>query len=211
MSERECLEPSSSSVFEKIIVARILATWYAADGSVAVQITNLVIELLYLLVYVLVSYSLCQQRRLINCTSTLLRKLLNQLMNSLKPNLSLKVPCPKHLLILSLQLTRKLMSQICAHGTVLSLPCPCQSLVVAVFALSMSELGRCTNAEATFPLPTDTRPIDRTPYRANPRAKAVIDKCVHDMLEWDIIEERPSPWGSPYSCRKEERKPSFLC
>ena len=47
-----------------------------------------------------------------------------------------------------------------------------------VFALSMSELGRCTNAEATFPLPPDTRPIDRPPYRANPRAKAVIDKCV---------------------------------
>ena len=56
-----------------------------------------------------------------------------------------------------------------------------------VFALSMSELGRCTNADATFPLPSDTRPIDRGPYRANPRAKAVIDKCVHDMLEWDCL------------------------
>ena len=66
-----------------------------------------------------------------------------------------------------------------------------------VFALSMSELGRCTNAEATFPSPPDTRPIDRAPYRANSRAKAVIDKCVHDMLEWEIIEQRPSPWGSP--------------
>ena len=40
MSEREFLESSSSSVFEKIIVARTLATWYAADGSVAVQISN---------------------------------------------------------------------------------------------------------------------------------------------------------------------------
>ena len=40
MSEREFLESSSSSVFEKIIVARTLATWYAADGSVAVQIAN---------------------------------------------------------------------------------------------------------------------------------------------------------------------------
>ena len=52
-----------------------------------------------------------------------------------------------------------------------------------VFALSMSELGRFTNAEATFPLPPDTRPIDRALYRANPRAKAVIDKCAYDMLE----------------------------
>ena len=41
MCEREFLESSSSSVFEKIIVARTLATWYAADGSVAVQIANL--------------------------------------------------------------------------------------------------------------------------------------------------------------------------
>ena len=81
-----------------------------------------------------------------------------------------------------------------------------------VFALSMSELGRFPNAEATFPLPPDTRPIDRALYRANPRAKAVIDKCVYGMVEWDIIEERPSPWGSPvYSCRREERKRSFLC
>ena len=40
MSERECLESSSSSVLQKIIVARTLATWYAADGSVPVHIAN---------------------------------------------------------------------------------------------------------------------------------------------------------------------------
>ena len=40
MSGREFLESSRSSVFEKIIVARTLATWYAADGSAAVQIAN---------------------------------------------------------------------------------------------------------------------------------------------------------------------------
>ena len=62
-----------------------------------------------------------------------------------------------------------------------------------VFAMSKSELGRCTNAEATFTLPPDTRPIDRAQYRANPRAKTVIDECVHDMLEWDVTEERASP------------------
>ena len=74
----------------------------------------------------------------------------------------------------------------------------------------MSELGCCTNAEATFPLPPDTRPIDRAPYRANPRAKAVIDKCVHDTLEWDIIEERPSPWGSPCTLvAKKNGSPRF--
>ena len=55
-------------------------------------------------------------------------------------------------------------------------------------------LHRCGSNVSLAP---DTRPIDRAPYRANPRDKAVIDKCVHDMLQWDITEERPSPWGSP--------------
>ena len=74
----------------------------------------------------------------------------------------------------------------------------------------MSELGHCTNAEATLPLPPDTRPIDRAPYRANLRAKAVIDKCVHDMLEWDVIKERPSPWGSPCTLvAKKNGSPRF--
>ena len=66
-----------------------------------------------------------------------------------------------------------------------------------VFALSMSEIGRCPNAEATFSLPLDSRPIDCPPCRANPQAETVIDKCVHGMLEWGIIEERPRPWSSP--------------
>ena len=61
MSELAFLESSSSSVFERIIVACTLATWHGADGSVAVQIANprLLMGLRYLLIYVLVSYSLC--------------------------------------------------------------------------------------------------------------------------------------------------------
>ena len=61
----------------------------------------------------------------------------------------------------------------------------------------MSELRRCTIAEATFPVPPDTRPVDRPPYRPNPRTSAVTDKCVNEMLEGGIIEKRPSPWDSP--------------
>ena len=64
-----------------------------------------------------------------------------------------------------------------------------------VFVLSMSELGRCTNAEATFSLPPDIHPIDRPPYLANPRAKAVIDKCVHDMLELGHHRRTSQPLG----------------
>ena len=61
----------------------------------------------------------------------------------------------------------------------------------------MRELGRCTIAEATLPVPEGTRPVDCPPYRPNPPISAVIDKCANEMLEWGIIEERPNPWGSP--------------
>ena len=55
----------------------------------------------------------------------------------------------------------------------------------------MSELGRCTIAEAT--LPPGTRPIYRPPYRPTPRTSAVIDKCANEMLEWKKKKKRPSP------------------
>ena len=58
MSELEFLESCSSSVFEKIIVARTLATWHAAGGSVAVQIANQSSDGVALPID-LVSYSLC--------------------------------------------------------------------------------------------------------------------------------------------------------
>ena len=74
----------------------------------------------------------------------------------------------------------------------------------------MSELGRCTTAVATFPLPDDTRAVDKAPYRFNPHPSGVVDKCVHDMLEWDIIEKRPSPWGSPVTIvAKKNGSPRF--
>ena len=48
-----------------------------------------------------------------------------------------------------------------------------------------------------FPVPEGTRPVDRPPYRPNPRTSEVSNKCVNDLLEWGVIEERPGPWGSP--------------
>ena len=50
----------------------------------------------------------------------------------------------------------------------------------------MSELGQCTIAEATFPVPEGTRPVDRPPYRPNPRTSAVIDKCVNEIVDLDL-------------------------
>ena len=50
----------------------------------------------------------------------------------------------------------------------------------SVFSLNQKELGKCTIAEAEFPLQKDTKPVDRHPYK-----------------EIDVIEKRPSEWGSP--------------
>ena len=65
----------------------------------------------------------------------------------------------------------------------------------SVFSLNQKELGKCTIAEAEFPLQKDTKPVDRHSYRTNPRTQKVIDKCVDDMEEIDVIEKRPSQWG----------------
>ena len=66
-----------------------------------------------------------------------------------------------------------------------------------IFSLNTQELGRCKIAEAQIPLKPGTEPVNRAPYRANPKAAAAMQKCVKEMLETDIIEERPSPWSSP--------------
>ena len=79
-----------------------------------------------------------------------------------------------------------------------------------VFSLSPQELGRCTLAEATFPLEPGTRPVNRTPYRANPRVQETIDECVNQMEQEGIIEQRPSPWGSAVTIvAKSEGTPRF--
>ena len=59
-----------------------------------------------------------------------------------------------------------------------------------VFSLTQEELGRCTIAEAKFPLQKNTKPVDRHPYRTSPRAQGVIDKCVEYM-------ESVGAWASP--------------
>lgn len=80
----------------------------------------------------------------------------------------------------------------------------------SVFSSNRSELGECPTSQPTFPLPADTKPVNRRPYRANPRAEAVINKCVPDMLDDDIIEEASSPWGSPVTIvERKDGKPRF--
>ena len=80
-----------------------------------------------------------------------------------------------------------------------------------VLSLSRAELGKCITAEATFPLPVNTKPVSRRPYRANPRTEANISKCVQDMLADDIIEERSSPWASPVTIvARKDGQPRFF-
>ena len=80
-----------------------------------------------------------------------------------------------------------------------------------VFSLSMSELGRCTTAVATFPLPDDTRVVDKAPYRSHPSTSGVVDKCVNGPPERGIIEKRPSPWGNPVTIVGEENSSPRFC
>ena len=182
VSELEFLESSSSSVFENIIVAHTLATWHAADGSVAVQIANPSFDGVALPVDLclgqLFTVSVVTPDQLHIDTVAKTPTSVDELAQAKS---EIEGPLSKAFTNTKLMSDQKVsVLDLCARHR-------------PSFALSMSELGRCINAEATFPLPPHIRPIDRPPYRANPRAKAVIDKCVHDMLKWGIIEERPSP------------------
>ena len=60
-----------------------------------------------------------------------------------------------------------------------------------------SEQPPVTIAEAEFLLQKYTKAVDHHPYRTNPRAQEVIDKCVESMESDDIIEKSPSVWRSP--------------
>ena len=66
----------------------------------------------------------------------------------------------------------------------------------SVFSLTQNELGRCTTTEVEFSLQKNTKPVDRHPYRANPRAQEVIDKYVESMGSGGIVEKSPSAWES---------------
>ena len=64
--------------------------------------------------------------------------------------------------------------------------------------------------EADFPLKPGTPPVDRNPYRANPRVHEVKDKCVNQMKKDGIIEQRLSPWGSAVTIvAKSDGSPRF--
>ena len=82
----------------------------------------------------------------------------------------------------------------------------------SVFSISPKELVKCTinSAEAEFPLQKHAKPVDHHPYRTNPRAQEVIDKCVESVESDGIIEKGPSAWESPVCIvAKADRSPRF--
>ena len=172
--------------FNNIIVARTLATWHASDGSVVVQIANPSSD------GVSLPPKLCLGHLSTVSVVTPDELHVNAVANTpvtdeevRRARSDLEGPLSKAFSETTFTSEQKeSVLDLCAKYR-------------PVFSLSMSELGRCTIAEATFPVPSGTRPVDRPPYRPNPRTSAAIDKCVDDMLEWGIIEKRPSPWGSP--------------
>ena len=63
------------------------------------------------------------------------------------------------------------------------------------FPLTRKNLKDVTEAE--FPLQKNAKPVDLHPYRTNPRAQEVIDKCVENMESVSILEKNPSAQALP--------------
>ena len=186
VTEDDFSHDNTLAPFKKAIVARTLATWSASDVSVVLQIANpsqdsvrlsprLCLGHLYT-VSVVTPYQLHVNAV---ANTTVSDENIRRARSDLEGPLSKAFPNSTFT-----DEQKESVLDLCAKYR-------------PVFSLSMSELGRCTIAEATFPVPPDTRPVDRPPYRPNPRTSAVTDKCVNEMLEGGIIEKRPSPWDSP--------------
>lgn len=147
------------------IVARTLATWHASDGSVFVQIANPSPDGVSLLP------QLCLGR--LYAVSVVARDKLhvNAVANNpvsdeevRRARSDLEGPLSKAFSDSRFTTEQKeAVIDLCAKYS-------------PVLSLSKSKLGRCTIAEATSPVPRGTRPVDRPPYRPNPRTSAVIDK-----------------------------------
>ena len=156
--------------FKNSAVARTLAMWHAFDGSVVIQIANPSADSIRLHPSLCLGHCPpCLLLLPINYVSTLSRIAPSLMRIFAAPGLTLRVLCLKRFLIPTSPLNKKNPPlTLCAKHR-------------SVFSLSMSDLGRCTIAEATFPVPPGTCPVDRPPYRANPSTSAVIAKCVNEM------------------------------
>ena len=166
--------------FQNIIVGRTVSQWSAADKTAVVQTANPSHHYIYLKRNTLLRH--------IAPVSVAVNKTTSAVQTDSKTAESTRNE-------VRAALTRAL-------DKTMFTPAECEQVLTlctkyrSVFSLSPRELDRCALAEATFPLEPGTRPVNRTPYRANPRVQETIDKCVNQMEQDGIIEQRPSPWGS---------------
>ena len=62
----------------------------------------------------------------------------------------------------------------------------------SVFSLNQEELEDVQSLKQNSHYRKNTKPLDRHPYRTNPRAQEVIDKCVQNMESVGIVGKNPS-------------------
>ena len=166
--------------FQNMIVSLTVSHWSAADKTAVVQIANPSHQYVYLKRNSLLGH--------IAPVSVALNKATSAIQTDSKTTESTSNE-------LRAALTR-------AFDKTTFTPAECEQVLTlctkyrSVFSLSPQEQGKCTLAEATFPLGPGTRSVNRTPYRANPRVQETIDKGVSQMDQDGIIEQRPSAWGS---------------
>ena len=200
--ELPCSNPQS--VFEKIMVARTVATWCTSDGAVQVQVANPSSE----------HVALPAGLRLGSLSpvhiATVKRAPINDTYVS-SVAASPQTPTDRA------TAKAELMEQL-ASAFVNSTFSPEQKNEIMdlcarfrpVFSSSSEELGKCKTAVATFLLLPGTKPVNIPPYRANPRQEKVIDECVEDMVSRGVAEKRSSPWGSPVTIvARKDGQPRF--
>ena len=185
--------------FERLIIARTLSTWSAVDGSVSVQVANTSSE--YLAIHDGLRLGKLSPITIVDPQQLNVHAVASSPKNSsdvARAKAELVEPLKKAFAESTFNAKQQeQVLELCAKYR-------------PVFSLNRRELGKCMTAEATFPMPPDTKPVSRRPYRANPRTESVIDTCVKDMLQDDIIEERSSVWGSPVTIvARADGKPRF--
>ena len=185
--------------FERVIVARTLTTWLATDGSVVVQIANPSSESLALHAGLEVGK--------LSSVAVVSPAQLHVHAVAATPNTPTEIAAARAEIIAPL--SRAFVDStftVEQQSAILDLCAKYRP----VLSLSRAELVECNTAEATFPLPAHTKPVNRRPYRANPRTEAAINKCVQGMLNDDKIEKRSSPWGSPVTIvARKDGQPRF--
>ena len=139
--------------FEKIIVARTLATWSATDGSIVVRVANPSSD------GVALPINLCLGHIL---SVTIVSP------DQLHVNAVARTPkSPTEIQNAKSELEDPLSGAF-ENTTLTSVEKDAVLTLCAnyrpVFSLSMSELGCCTTATVTFPLPNDTSAVDRARY-----------------------------------------------